>query len=328
MMSKIQNKTVNKVTLLSVILAIVFALSIVLVAVLGVNYAPTLKDCETLTVTVNTKAFEDKSEDIQDICETAFDNNKVDYTIVKFSEMSGDDCEIVYEFAKGTDLTATKAELAKSFADKIAGDWNGSFITVSTGSEKVFTAIPTSYVVRAAIATAVFAILAFVYVAIRYRLSMGILVAICSLLGSVMSAALVLLVRIPVTNSFLYIVSLAAPVTATFVLLMLNKVRAAIKAGNEATAEELIVNSCACKELTVIAIVGGVALVLIGAIATTAVRWFAVAALVAFAMTLFIGGVFAPAAYLPLKKAEDKRLAKKNTSYVGAVKKEENADEE
>ena len=323
MSNMLQSKTVKKVTLLSVILAIVFALSIVLVAVLGVNYAPTLKDCETLTVTVNTKAYEDKLEDIQSVCDTAYANNGVSYTIVKFSKMSGDDCEIAYEFAKGTDLSAVKASLTATFAEKTAGEWNGSFITVSTGSEKLFTAIPTSYVVRAAIATAVFAVLAFVYVAIRYRLSMGILVAICSALGSVMSAAVVLLVRVPVTNSLLYIVSLAAPVTATLVMFMLNKVRTAIKAGKDENAEELIVNACPCKEWTITAIVGGVALVLIGAIATTAVRWFAVASLVAFVVTLFIGCVFAPAAYLPLKKAEDKRLAKKSTGYIGAEKKED-----
>ena len=72
-----------------------------------------------------------------------------------------------------------------------------------------------------------------------------------------------------------------------------------------------------------LAVLGGAALVFIGAIATTVVRWFALAALVAFAVALFISYVFAPAAYFPLKQAEDKRLAKNASGYVGAEKQDQ-----
>jgi Na+/H+ antiporter NhaC len=137
--------------------------------------------------------------------------------------------------------------------------------------------------------------------------------------GAVAAAAIVLLVRIPITNSFLYIVALAAPASAVLALFTFNKVRAAMQSDKE--AEELVASSIAIKELSAIAVVGGVALILLAAIATTAVRWFALAALVAFAVVLFVGGLFAPTVYLPAKQAEDKRNATKTKSgYVGAEK--------
>jgi len=322
-MSKMMTKTVKCVALFSVIMAILLALSIVITAVSGVNYADTLKDCNALTVTVNSKAFEDKIDKIEEKCEAAFDAANLDYNLVKYGKMAGDDCEIVYEFDKDVDLTDVKASLSKTFADitSAEGEWNGSFISVSSANEVALTKIPTAYVVRTVIAVAVFAVLAFVYVALRYRLNMGILTAICSVLGSVMATAVVLLVRIPLTNSFLYIAALAAPVTAVLVLLTLNKIRAAMKNDGEVSAQDLIASSVATTELSAIAIVGGAALVLLGAIATAGVRWFAIAALVAFVVVMFIGALFAPAAYLPMKKAEDKRNASKSKSgYVGAEK--------
>ena len=324
-MSKMMTKTVKSVTLFSVILAILLAASIVVTALLGVNYADTLKDCNALTITVNSKAFEDKLDAIETKCEDAFETLGLDYNLIKYGKMSGDDCEIVYEFDKDADLTEAKSKLSKTFADITAadGEWNGSFISVSSASEVALTKIPTAYVVRAAVAVAVFAVLAFVYVSLRYRLSMGILAAVCSLLGSVMATALVLLVRIPLTNSFLYIAALAAPATAVLVLLTLNKLRAALKSDEEVSAAEWITSCVATKELMAIAVVGGVALVLLGAIATAGVRWFAIAALAAFVMVMFIGAMFAPAAYLPLKKWEDKRnAAKPKSGYVGAEKQE------
>ena len=326
MMNKTITKTVKNIPLLSAILAILLAAAIVVVGLFGVNYAPTLKNCNALTVTVNTKAFEDKLEQIEDKCEAAFENAGVDYSLVKYSQMSGDDCEIVYEFDESVNLTAVKAELAQTFATITSeqGEWNGSFISVSQTSEVLLTQLPTAYAVRAAVAVAVFSVLAFVYEALRYRLFMGIVAAVCSALGSLMATALVLLVRIPVSNSLLYISVLAAPVAVVLALFTFNKMRAAMQANQEFAVEETI----ACKEITAVAVLGGVALVLLGAIATTAVRWFAVAALVALIVAVFVGGLFAPAMCIPMKKAEDKRnQGKTKSGYVGAEKQTEIAQD-
>ncbi len=332
MMNKLVKSTVKKRTLLSIVIGVVVVLAIVLTAVLGVNKAAMLDDCNTLTITVNTYAYEGKREDIVEICDKEFENQGVDYNLIKYGEMTGDDCEIVYEFDKDVDLTEAKKNLTKTFDTLTAGDWNGSFITVSVGSEVSQSGLATAYIVRAAIAVAVFAVLAFVYVALRYQLNMGILTAASALVSSVLTAALLLLVRIPLTNSFAYVVALAAPVCSTLVLLTMNKLRVALKDNkSELSNEELIIENVAVKEATWMAVLGGVSLILVGAIATTAVRWFAVCALIGLAVSLFVGVLVAPAWYLPMKNSADKKAASRTKSgYVGAEKQEKNAktDEE
>ena len=140
-------------------------------------------------------------------------------------------------------------------------------------------------------------------------------------MASALTAAVVLLVRIPVTNSLLYAVALAAPVTAALVMLTLNKLRANLK--SELAADEWIASSVATEEILAIAAAGGVALVLIGAIATATVRWFALVALIAFAASVFVALMYAPALYLPLRKRADKKAAETTKSgYVGAKKQE------
>ena len=319
MMNKLVKSTVKKRTLLSIVIGAVIVLAIVLTAVLGVNKAATLDDCNTLTITVNTYAYEGKREEIVEICDKEFENQGVDYNLIKYGEMTGDDCEIVYEFASDVELAESKKALTQTFDALTAGEWNGSFITVSVGSEKSQSGLATAYAWRAAIAVGIFAVLAFVYVALRYQLNMGILTAVSALVSSVLAAAVLLLVRIPLTNSFVYVVALAAPVTATFVLLTMNKLRGALKEKSELSNEELITENVAVKEASWIAVLGGVSLILVGAIATAAVRWFAVCALIALVVSFFVGVLVAPAWYLPIKNAADKKAASRSKNgYVGA----------
>ena len=97
-MNKMMTKTVKCVTLFSVIMAILLALSIVITAVCGVNYADTLKDCNALTVTVNSKAFEDKIDQIEEKCEAAFEAADLDYNLVKYGKMAS---EFLDEYESG-----------------------------------------------------------------------------------------------------------------------------------------------------------------------------------------------------------------------------------
>ena len=63
MMNKICQK-MKDVALLSVIMTIVLALSIVLTTIFGVNYAATVKDQNTLTVTVNRYFYDNNLDDV------------------------------------------------------------------------------------------------------------------------------------------------------------------------------------------------------------------------------------------------------------------------
>lgn len=318
MMNKLCQKMKN-VTCLSVIMAIVLAVSIVITAIFGVNYAATVNDQKTLTVTINRYFYDNRLDDVKAVCEKEFERLSVTYTYK--GEMNGDECELMYVFDKGVDLERAKTSLKNTFAEKTkeGGDFGGAFIEVSTASEVLQTKIPTSYVVRAAIAVAVFALLAFIYVALRYRLYMGLTTAIAVLLSAVMSSAIILLARIPVTSSVLYAAAISSVLSAIFTVLTMNKIRSNTE---ELSAEERVYSSVATKEITAITATLGVALVLVGAIATWSVRWFAICALIALLVASLIGLVFVPATYLPLRKKEEK-AARNKSGYIGAESKTE-----
>ena len=325
-MNKLCQKMKN-VTLLSVIMAIVLALSIVITAIFGINYAATVSNQKTLTVTINRYFYDNRLDDVKAVCENDKEFQKLSVEYIYNGEMSGDECELVYVFDESAKLDAVKASLKATFADKTkdGGAWDGAFIEVSTASETLQTNVPVSYVVRAAIAVAVFAVLAFIYVAIRYRLYMGVTVAIAIVLSAVMTSAVVLLARIPVTSSTIYAVVISSVLAAIFSVLTMNKIRSNTE---ELSAEEKVYASVATKEIAAITVALGASLVLVGAIATWSVRWFAISALVSHLVSALIGLVFVPAAYLPMRKAEDKAAARGKSGYIGAESKTEEKTEE
>lgn len=321
-MNKLCQK-MKTVTFLSVIMAIVLALSIVITAIFGVNYATTANDQNTLTVTVNRYFYDNRLDDVKAVCEKELDKLSVKY--IYNGEMSGDECELVYVFDKDVKLDSAKASLKATFADKTkdGGAWDGAFIEVSTAREALQTSIPTASIVRAAVAVAVFAVLAFLYVALRYRLFMGLTTAIAVLLSAVMTASIALLARIPVTSALLYAVVISSMLVAIFTILTMNKIRANT---SEASAEETVYSSVATKEIVAITVALSVALALVGAIATWAVRWFAICSLVSLLVAALIGLTFVPALYLPLRKVEEKAAARGKSGYIGAESKTEKTE--
>lgn len=324
-MNKLLHKTVRKSLLMTVIMAIVLAASIVVTAIWGVNYNATANDSASLTVTVNTFFYDTKREDVESVCEKVFKDEGLKVKYQQNGEMSGDDCEIVYYFKSNANLAKAEETLEETFATKIAEEdaWSSAFITVASTKESLQTNIPVSYFVRTAIAVAVMAVLAFVYVAVRYKTNMGLVAMACMLISGVMTAAILLLTRVPFTVSTLYVIALAPLMTAVIVLFTFNNLRANMKAdgAKEQSAEDLLVSSVAVKEISVFAVALAAALVLTGVIATTAVSWFALLSIIALAVSLAVGMLFAPAMYLPIKEKADRKAAEKGKNgYVGAKK--------
>jgi len=323
-MSKILTKTVKKTAILSIVLAVIIVAAVALGIVFGVkgngvfNKSALLSDSKTLTVSLNQHAYLTKLEDVEAECEKAFANLDVEYQMK--GEMSGDESEIVYVFASEADLTAAKTAIEEKFDSLTANEWKGTFITVSANSEKAVKVLVKNYVLRGVIAGVVMAVLVFAYVAIRYRLNMGIVAAIATLLGGLLTAAVIIITRIPVTASVTYVLAVAQLFSAVTTLLTFNKVRAnsAKEDASTQSAEELITSSVATKEILSLATVGGVSLIVVGACATAGVRWFAILALIGLVVATFIGLVYAPSLYIPFKKAADKKPVK--DAYVGAKK--------
>lgn len=320
-MSKILGKTVKKVTILSIVLAVILAAATLIGILFGFNNSIAMEDSKSVTVSINQYAYNTMLDDVKDDCSAAFKGLDIEY--VMQGEMSGDESEIVYVFdkkVKAEKIGAAYVALKTVFAEKTAagGAWEGTFISVTYGNEELATAIADEYVVRGVIASVVLLVFAFVYVSIRYKLNVGALTALCTLLGMLLTTAIIVLTRIPVTLSVTYVLIGAALLSAVTSMMTFNKIRANKKNNEEgASAEETVTAGIAVNEILLLTACFGIALLVVGIVATAAIRWFALSALVAVLVSAFIGLMYAPALYLPIKKAADKKPARPG-AYQGA----------
>ena len=326
-MSKILTKTVKKATLWTVITAVILAVAVVIGCLFGFNKSATVSNSRMMTITVEQYGFynEDLREEIEEQCEKVFKKLDMDFTYEMKGEMSGDS-ELVYMFKKS--VSAKKFAAAEDSLQEIfdtryetQGDKLEAIEVEVMGNAdvEVIASTEKNFLLRGVIAGVIFAVLAFAYVSLRFKLQMGILTAGSILVTMALTTALAVILRIPVTYSAIAVVAVSALVTAALVLLTLGKLRAKAKDAT-ADAEEALLANAPEKEILTVAACGGIALVVMGVIATTTVRWFAVLALLGLIASVFVSLIFAPSVYVPLKKLADKK-AEKNTNYKGAKKK-------
>ena len=311
--------TVKKGSFWSVLIVIVLVAAAVVLALVGSNKSATMKDVNTLTVSMNRYVYTNKLDVVEDECEKAFGDIKVAYEMK--GDMSGDNCEIVYVVDADVDLSSVKETLKASLTAKTqtGAELEGAFIDVATGSEVVLAAAAKGTALRTVIALNVFAVLAFAYVAIRYNVGAGIVTAIVAEFGAALTAAVIVLTRIPITASFVYVCAVGMIVSVVFALLNLAK----MKSVNSEDAEEVVSNG-ADKEINLFSVFAIAALLVIAIVAIigagvgSTVQWFAVMSIVAMVVAWFLANVYMPALYLPFVK---KALANvDNGDYKGAVK--------
>ncbi len=317
-MSKFFSKTVKKTTLWSVIIAVILAAAVVVGVLFGFHKDATLADAKTLTVSVNKVIYEDKKDEIQDECKRLLGKTNIKYVVE--GEMSGDECQLILVFDKDVDLGEVKDTIQGVFDEKKEKEdaWKGSFIDVSASTEVTASILAKHYVLRAAIAAGVIAVLAFAYMAIRYqKISVGLLAGLFVALGMGLTTALVILTRVFVTTSVAGVIALAGLLTAAMVAFNFGKLHAA-KKESDASLDELVVSSLAVKEILLLAGSIAVAMVVVGAVGRTAAAWFAVSALLAIVASTFVALIFAPAAYLSVATWLGAKPAK--NAYVGAKK--------
>lgn len=325
-MNKIFTKSVKKVTLLSVILAVILAAAIVVGTLFGFNKDATVKATQTVTVSTykHNEAFLD---DIKNDCEDILGESaeyKIDGDV-----LYGDMNEFVYVFSADADLEEAVAALKAHFEARMSDvndvlAINDVEVNISWHKESNVSYLANGYVCRAIIAGVVFAILAFVYVTLRFgkRWDIGLVLALATLLGAVSTTALIALLRIPVTASTLYAVVISGLLTAITVLMTLHRVRLASKDENTKgqSAYEVLANSIAWKEIVALCSIVAITVLLAGVLVGKAGIWFAVSALLGVIASAFIGLFYAPAAYAPLKSVLDAKIAEKTIRYKGAEK--------
>ncbi len=319
MTNKFFSKTVKKTTLWSVIIAVVLAAAIVVCAICGFHKDASISDCKTLTVSMDSFSYEEGRDEVIDDCESILDDFGLQYHLE--GSTSGYTAEIIFVLDKDADLDGLKEAVQAYFDAKVEeeGDLQGADIDVSVATEEVTANLAKHYVLRAAIASVLFAVLAFGYIAIRYKkVTVGIVVGVSILLGMLLTASLVMLTRVIVTETVAAVIAIAGLLTAALTLLSVGKIRAAQKEGTELSNEELVTSSIAVKETLVVVGSLAVAMILVGIFGKTSAAWFAASALLGLIASAFVTLFFAPALYLSLKKVADKRPSKEQ--YVGAKK--------
>ena len=177
-------KKVGNVTLLSVIAAIIIIAGIVLAAVLGFNTDVSASSTKTLTVKVFATSTDSvRIDTVREICEKEIGALKVEDTYE--TRISGD-TEVVYVFdgdTKASELNTLKEDVKKALItakNDSASKLYGSYLYVTASTENVKATLPQGFVWRAIVAAVVVLVIQFVYVAIRFKLNMGIAAAISS----------------------------------------------------------------------------------------------------------------------------------------------------
>ena len=321
-MSNFLAKAVKKVNILSMFVAAILVIGIAVGALCGLkgwgvfHQDVLLEDSKTLTVSVEQYVFETSLDKIEETCENALKDVNISYELK--GQMSGSTCELVYLFNSDVDLTNAKAALETALtALEQTEEFEGFTFLVGANSEVAVGTLAEGYVLRGAIAGVVLAVLVFAYAAIRLGLYKGIAAGVSTLLGMLLTTALVIATRVPVTASVIYVLATSGLLSAVLSMVALNKVQETEKTAGM-TAEEVIVSSLATKEILTFSALAGAALVVFGAVATAGVRWFAVLALIALVVATFMGLLYAPAFYLPFKEKVDAKPVE--GAYVGAEK--------
>lgn len=312
-MSKLLKKLTD-IKIISLILGVVLAAAVA-IGVLGevfgfgmFNQDALLKDTQTLTVSINQYVYitEEKLDKVETECKKVLDEYGIVYEMK--GKMSGDVSEIVYVFGKDAELAEAKVSLEGALATLTGADGalSGSTVLVALNSEDAIATLANHYVLRGVIAGAVLVALVFAYVAIRYGLYMGIVGGASTLVGTLLTVALIILTRIPVTASVIYVIAVGAILSAVMSVIALNKIR----------GEKEVLP--ACNEILTLAALLGAGIVVILAVATMGVKWFALLSLLALFAATVVSLLFVPALYAPFKVALDNKPVE--GAYVGAEK--------
>lgn len=309
--------TNKKAKILTIVLSCVFSvflvLGIVLGAVLGFNQKTEVK---TLTVTIDQFSYATNLEKFEEEFDKVFEDMDVEVVDKEYGEMAVEN-EILYFVDKDTDVEKVKAEL-REVSKKIIEE-QGADIIWQGGNETQLVSVPSGYITRGIIASAVFAVIAFLYVFFRYRWDGGVVMFLSVLFAIGATTAIILLTRIPASNSTMYAIIASGLLSAVMVLFNLNKVRM------QAEEESEECNDCPCalvatKKIALVSATMLVALALIAIVGGGAIAWTAVCTMIGTLVAALIALVYATSLLAVLKVPADAMAKAKGKTYQGAPK--------
>ncbi len=337
-MNKIKNNKLFAVVL--AISSVVIIAGIILYALLGFNLLPERPEKYTFEVHYDVNIALGKEEDLAKLCEDAFKENGISYEDKEFivymdgSSLAETTDSMLKYTIRGTADGDALAKAAEAVNASAKTQFDGA--TVFASMHKLEGTRFYEYAWRGAIAVAVGAIVAYIYICIRYGVSVAVAGITCCAHDALFTAAFFAVTRFPVyAGTPLLFAAVAALASIVLWLVFANKLRDAFKAPeNEGVPSEEIIRRTAKearKPMLISAAVMGGVIVVLGAVAASGASLFLLPAIVGAAVPLLSTFFIGPEICIPLRKMFDKRREKKNSKpgYIGKKKKaSENADAE
>ncbi len=305
----------NKLPLWLAIPAVLIVAGLVLFFVLGFQPSATIADSKSLVITHD--SYVNISEDLQDrfldVCRGEIDEAGLQFIDVDVAETeTGGQAEFRFspETENGTLETLKTNILAALAADEELqrGLYDGTL-------HDNVSQYANDYIWRAAISGAVALVIAFVYVAVRYRFSMGLSALIGGIADVALMLALVLILRIPVTTTLAAAAILAVLYSVLVSCVTFGKMRSLLKSEEYASmpsadAMESAAHA-AVRPVLVIGIAAAVIFALLSAFCGAAVRAFTLPVVCAVAASTFSGTLLTPSLAAAFRTCGDKMRAKR-----------------
>lgn len=335
-MSKLLNKTVGKWKIWSIVLGVVLLLGIVLGCALGYQKTATTGDMKTLTVRVESYTTADGEKEVRSIIDGALKKAGIKEKYVAEGNASGGKVrEFIFVFAKKTsDQKLSVAEQAvqeKIDAAKANSESNlfDAFIYVAVNDSHSIRTVAKGFVWRAILGASLAIVASFVYVLFRYKWRVAVPFAVNSVLSLLSAMSLVVICRIPASQSVCgaYLVALVFSMICS--LVSFAHIKEAEKAGETQgkTAKEIVCEFVPVKGILGFGAVLAGAILILACFLMRSYGAFLFGTLVSLIGVAFVSVIWLPSVYAVWKNFADKKFAKKNPFAYEGKQKKQNADE-
>lgn len=311
----------------AVISAVVIIAGLILCILLNFNYTSSAGRRVEVTYDAVVSIAE-KEDELDSMCESAFRENGLSYS----SKQTGVELDsqslgetgvkaIVYNFSQNVSENALK-NAAETIRTRAAGNYADAEINVSVHSAEGTQFYEAIW--RGAIALAVAAIVALVYIGIRYGVACALAGLVAVLNDVLFTVGLFAIVRIPVyAYAPLLFAGLAAVLSLIFWTIQCFKLKENSKdpSYENLSSADAVDKSCrsSFKSVLLLAVPVFAAFAVIGLAAAAGTRLFFLSALIPIAVALYSSLLLAPTVLVPLKAKFD-RLKASRKRYTGKQK--------
>lgn len=314
------SKTQKRITIFVALSAAVIIAGIILYALLGFNYNATkVKAVEVSYNSIATTA--EKEEELAEMCEKAFKKEGF-ISVERDTAQLGETGDKIITFTFSVDTSNAQIEQSIKTVESSTGF---EMAELTVGPIQIRESVRFNEAIwRGAIALGVAAIVALIYVGVRYGVASALTGLIAVVNDVFMTLGILAIARIPVyAYAPLLYAGLAAVLSVILWIVRCAKMKEHFKdpSYESLTAEEAVFDSCrkSTKLMLCFIIPFALALGVLGAVAVAGTRLFMLTALISVAASAYSSLFLAPAVLVPFKSRFD-RLKSKSKRYVGKQK--------